>query len=513
MADETEPGESGQTGQPGPGDQRGPTRPWFPPSPGGFPPSPGEFPPSPGEFPPEAGSPPGPGSFGQTTGPGGQQPYGQGPDGGPPGQYGQAPYGQAPYGQAPYGQAPYGQAPNGQAPNGQAPYGQAPYGQQPNGGPAGQYGQAPYGGLPQYGGQGPYGGPPPAPKPGIIPLRPIGVSEMLDGAFTAIRRNPRATLGLGAVIMTIYGVIAAIIAPSTVTSFGDFGSLNRSQQASQAQLLHQLSNFGHEAAGLGVAYLLLFVASQILTGMLTVVIGRSVLGDRITAGEAWHRTLPRLPALFGATILYFLIIFGLWAVYLGIGLFMAAEHGPTGLIVPYFLLVGILVIGLTVWFWTSFILASQIAVLERAGPARALARSWRLVRHSFWKVFGITLLAELIVGIASAILQVPFSIPAALITSHAGNPLHPPILAVIIGTVGTIVSRTVTGALLAGVLVLLYVDLRMRREGLDMALRTAAGPGGAGGAAGTGAGDEFATVWRPPSGSQSQGQGPGHGQW
>jgi hypothetical protein len=47
-------------------------------------------------------------------------------------------------------------------------------------------------------------------------------------------------------------------------------------------------------------------------------------------------------------------------------------------------------------------------------------------------VFGITLLAQLIVGIASAILQVPFSIPAALITSHAENPLHPPILAVII---------------------------------------------------------------------------------
>ena len=169
MAEETEPGESWQTGQPGPDDQRGPTRPWFPPSPGGFPPSPGEFPPEAGSGAgsgagPAAGNAPGPGSFGQTTGPGGQQPYGQ-----------------QPYGQQPYGQAPYG-------------------------GPPGQYGQARYGGLPQYRGQAP------APKPGIIPLRPIGVSEMLDGAFTAIRRNPRATLGLGAVIMTIYGVIAAITA-------------------------------------------------------------------------------------------------------------------------------------------------------------------------------------------------------------------------------------------------------------------------------------------------------------
>ncbi len=493
MADGTEQGESGQTGPPGPDDQRGPTRPWFPPSPGGFPPSPGEFP-------PEAGNAPGPGSSGQATGPGGQQPYGQGP-------YGQGPYGgpPAPYGQAPYGQQPYGEAPG-------------QYGQQPYGGPPGRYGQPPYGGppsggLPPYRRQAPYGGPPPAPKPGIIPLRPIGVSEMLDGAFTAIRRNPRATLGLGAIVMTIYGVIAAIIAPSTVTSFGDFGSVNRSEQASQAQLRHQLSNVGHEAAGLAVAYLLLFVASQILTGMLTVVIGRSVLGDRITIGQAWHRTLPRLPALFGATILYLLVIFGLWAVYLGIGLVMVAQHGPTGLIVPYFLLVGVLVICLTVWFWTSFVLANQIAVLERAGPAKALARSWRLVRHSFWRVFGITLLAQLIVGIASLILQVPFSIPAALITSHAGNPLHPPLLAVIVGTVGTIVGRTVTGALLAGVYVLLYVDLRMRKEGLDLALRAAARPGGAGGAAGPAGGDEFATVWRPPDGSEPRGQDPGHGQW
>jgi hypothetical protein len=125
---------------------------------------------------------------------------------------------------------------------------------------------------------------------------------------------------------------------------------------------------------------------------------------------------------------------------------------------------------------------------------RALARSWRLVRGSWWRVLGITLLAGLIVAITGAILQLPFSIPAGLITSHAGTPLHPPLLAVIIGTVGMIVARTVTGALQAGVYVLLYVDLRMRKEGLDMALRTATDGSGTG--SGT-PGDEFATVWRP----------------
>jgi hypothetical protein len=56
----------------------------------------------------------------------------------------------------------------------------------------------------------------------------------------------------------------------------------------------------------------------------------------------------------------------------------------------------------------------------------------------------------------------------------------------------------------AGVAVLLYVDLRMRREGLDLVLQTAAGSGAAP------TGDEFASLWRPGA-QPGQGAGPGPG--
>jgi hypothetical protein len=391
-------------------------------------------------------------------------------------------------------------------PPGPGAYGPGPYGP----GSYGQGGPAPYG-YPGYGQ--PPGWQPPAPKPGVIPLRPIGVSEILDGAFTAIRRNPRATLGVGAIIMTVYGILAAVIAPAAVTGFGSFTSVNSGQPASQARLQQQLSNVGHEVLGLALIYLLLYVAGQILTGMLTAVIGRSVLGDRITAGEAWRRTLPRLPAMFGATLLFAATIAGVWAVYLGIGLLInVIGNGPGPVSVVYFVAAAIPAICLTVWLWTSFMLANQVVVLERTGPVRALGRSWRLVRRSFWRVLGVVLLAELIVGVASAILQLPFTIPAALMASHSASSLHPPIAAIIIGTVGTIASRTLTGALLAGVYVLLYIDLRMRREGLDMALRTAT-------EGERPAGDEFAAVWRPPAarpgpgGAAAPGPGADPGQW
>jgi hypothetical protein len=320
------------------------------------------------------------------------------------------------------------------------------------------------------------------------------VSEILDGAFTAVRRNPRATLGLGAMIMTIYGIVAAIAEPSAVGGFSAFSRIGSNQAQSQAELNHQLNSFGHQLVGLLVTYLILIVASQLLTGMLTVVIGRSVLGDRVTVSQAWRQTLPRLPAMLGAMVLFLGTIVVMWAVFVGLGVFFGAGLNASGAVLGgYFIIVGIIVLCLTVWLWTSFLLANQVVVLERAGPVRALARSWRLVRRSWWRVFGISLLAGLIVGITGTILQLPFSVPAGMITSHAGTPLHPPLLAVIIGTVGMIVARTVTGALQAGVYVLLYVDLRMRKEGLDMALRTATdGSGGSGTP-----GDEFATVWRP----------------
>src|ERR671918_262293 len=58
------------------------------------------------------------------------------------------------------------------------------------------------------GGQPPYPGwstrqPPAAVKPGVIPLRPLGVGEILDGAVTTIRRNPGPMLGLSAIVAIV----------------------------------------------------------------------------------------------------------------------------------------------------------------------------------------------------------------------------------------------------------------------------------------------------------------------
>jgi glycerophosphoryl diester phosphodiesterase family protein len=431
---------------------------------------------------------------GPGDGPQGQPGAGQpGPPGGPtPGQPGPyPPYGQPPppYGQPPppYGQPPppYGRPP--------PPYGQAPppYGQAP-------YGQPPYGAYPPYGQYVPPGYRPPGPEPGGIPLRPMGVGEILSGAFTSIRRNPVATLGLSAILLTVYGVASTAFSLAVRRVVGDV-NFQPGQTLTHEQVRHLLFDVFAVLLPSGLAIIALaFIIQIILTGLLTVVIGRGVLGQKVSMGEAWQLALPRLPAILGAIVLNALCVLGPVVVLAALVVVLALAHASAAAVVIG-ILGGIAVIALDILLGIRFSMAPPIVVLERQGPARALGRSWRLVGGSFWRVFGILLLAGIIVLVVGAVLQIPFSLAEALAGGSAGlfgMAGTRSVAAIIIAGVGTIVSSAVSRPVSAGVTVLLYLDLRMRKEGLDLALQNAA----------TGqqmTGDEFETVWRPPAGGQA----------
>jgi hypothetical protein len=443
-------------GEAGDQEQGPPAQPWFPPGsqPGGY-----------GQAPPGAGVPPGSG-HGQ---PGYSQP-GYGPPGyGPPGA-GQPGYGPPGYGPPGYGPPGYGPPGYGQAPG--SAFGQPGYG------PGAGYGAPPGGWAP----------PPQAPKPGVIPLRPIAVGEILDGAFTSIRRNPKATLGIAAVVLTISAIITTSLEVLLLSQLGL--NTGTDQTLTSAQLAGMLAVV--IPSGL-TAVILAFIVQILLTGLLTAVVGRSVLGDRITAGQAWRIALPRLPALLLATLLTGLALIGPWAGLAAVLIVLGVAGAPGGALIAIGFLGVIASLVLDVWFWTMFSMSAAAVVLERQGPARALGRSWRLVRKSFWRVFGILVLAGIIVLVASSVLRLPFTVISAAFSSGSAplaQAIQPSVASLLIGAVGGIVAGAITQPISAGVTVLLYVDLRMRREGLDLALQTATSDGQA-------PADDFATVWRP----------------
>ena len=338
----------------------------------------------------------------------------------------------------------------------------------------------------------------------MIPLRPLGVGEVLDGAFASIRRNPKAVLGLAAVVMTMSAVISAVIT-KTLLNLGSVNLPSQGQNLTPAQATHLIGRLVAVAApAFGVTVLLTYIVQAILAGLLAPIIARGVGGQQISAADAWRATRPRLPSLLLATLLVLLAGLGPLLIT-GLIAGIAALAGAPAPVYAVIVLLGLVALVLTIWFSTMLSLVTPIVVLENASPGRALARSWRLVHRSFWRVFGITLLAGLIVSIAGGILQLPFTLLGAAAGSGVGG--------TVILVIGAIAAGTVTRPITAGVTVLLYVDMRMRKEGLDLALRTSSGSGQSGsGQPGPGQpgpfGDDFAAVWRPPAAGPAPGAPP-----
>src|SRR3954471_16386225 len=127
---------------------------------------------------------------------------------------------------------------------------------------------------PQSGWGAPYA-PPPPPRPGIIPLRPLGVGELLDGSFTAIRRYPRATLGLAACVMLVVQVVQVLV---------QWYLLSGLEAPAPDETLSEAGDyFARFFTALSISLLVTAVGTLLLTGLITAVIGDAVLGRPVTA--------------------------------------------------------------------------------------------------------------------------------------------------------------------------------------------------------------------------------------
>jgi hypothetical protein len=335
-------------------------------------------------------------------------------------------------------------------------------------------GPAGWGAQPGWGPQPQWTPPPPPPKPGIIPLRPLGVGEILDGAISAIRSQPKIMLGLSAVVAVATQLLTVpltwlLLRDTADVAFGFDEPTDPDEQ---------LAFTASALSATGVQVVVTLVASLLLTGILTVVVSRAVLGQRIGAGAAWAQARPRLPALLGVTVLVFLIELGVLVLAVGPGVLLAVASAPTAAVVLAFVLGIPVALVVAVYLYVAFALAPAAIVLERQRVLSSLRRSRELVKGAWWRTFGILLLVNVIAQFLAGILAVPFTVLTLLVTflTGDGNSVNPyEILPLLVTSVGTIVASAVTWPFTAVSTALLYVDRRIRREALDIELARAAG--------------------------------------
>ncbi|MFB7243418.1 hypothetical protein CW362_12500 [Streptomyces populi] len=382
--------------------------------------------------------------------------------------------------QPPPGQwsAPGAQAPA-QAPPPAAPgWGGRPPGGQ-NGGHGGWNGPGP-GGPAGWGGQ--WGARPAAAKPGVIPLRPLGVGEILDGAVSTMRSYWRTVLGISLAVAVVTQVAVILLQGFVLDDSASTEALN-DPSATLGELTRAM---GDTLLSSGLVLLVTLLGTIVATALLTSVTSRAVIGKPVTTGEAWRDARPQLAKLFGLTLLLPLIAVAVLGAGAAPGLLVvAAGSNEAGVALA---VLGAFAAGfVALWLMIRFSLASPALMLEKQGIVKSMRRSAKLVRGSWWRVFGIQLLATIIANIVASIIVIPFAVLAAALSGDgfagfldsSGGDLGWTFL--IVSGVGSVIGSMITFPITAGVTVLLYIDRRIRREALDLDLARAAGLQGYGG--------------------------------
>jgi hypothetical protein len=173
------------------------------------------------------------------------------------------------------------------------------------------------------------------------------------------------------------------------------------------------------------------------------------LGHEVVVGPTFRFAVSKIHSILWISILQVLAVLVPMFVLVLLAVIVSDELAIAILV--------LLVIPAIVVFF-RFIFGSTVLVVEGRKGSKALRRSWRLVRRSFWKVFGTVLLAALLSGVVESILSVPGTIAFAVI-GPAGWPFH---------AIGLSLAAIVTTPFTTLITVLLYFDLRIRKEAFDL---------------------------------------------
>ena len=315
----------------------------------------------------------------------------------------------------------------------------------------------------------------PPPKPGLIPLRPLDLGTILGASFRVLRRNPKPTFGAALLIQgSVYLLLILVVAGVT---FNAVSRVNSSSSQNTDQITAGATGLIIVASI--IPALLAVIASAVLQGIIVLEVSRGAVGEKLTLRALWTRASGRIGALIGwAALLVLAVTVVLGAIVLII-VMLVVSLGTGGIIAA--ILIGFLAFfGLVVafaWLSTKLALVPSVLMIERLSIRDSVARSWSLTRGYFWRTFGITLLVAAIIGFVSQVASIPLSIVTQFATvlfdpqGQKGSGVTVLLVVVsLLAVVIAVVIQSITSVVQSATTGLIYLDLRIRKEGLDLEL-------------------------------------------
>jgi len=277
-----------------------------------------------------------------------------------------------------------------------------------------------------------------------LALLPMDLGDVLDGAITVYRANARAILLVTAVLLVPLSFLSAFAGRAGMVNFQ---ALTSTDTPPTAPTVNPVSTYGLTA-------LQLLVVVPLLLGLLTWIVVESCHGRPARGRDALRAVAPRIWTLLACVA----------TPVMAAGLPFAASLALGTWVHPgFFLLTMLVALPLGAFVFVRCLGSIPAAVIDNTKALPSLRRSWSLSRRCFWRTLGTFVLAELVVSVAGGFLSLPFQI-AGLVLGSKGWAL--------VGA-ADFLSGLVSQPYLAGVVVLLVLDQRIRKEGYDLALAAA----------------------------------------
>ena len=185
-------------------------------------------------------------------------------------------------------------------------------------------------------------------------------------------------------------------------------------------------------AALGIEYVLAILLAPFVEGAITLAAIDVALGRPVTPASCFRGVLRRYWALLGLALLGVLLI-------------------------PLFLCLPV-----ALWILVRWSVSVPALLAEGIGPVQAVRRSWQLTRGNWWRIFLILVVVVVIQGVMNSILGA-VTLPLAAVVPF----VSPLVRGSIVVTASTLGSAAITPVLYL-CLVLLYFDLRIRKESFDL---------------------------------------------
>ena len=274
-----------------------------------------------------------------------------------------------------------------------------------------------------------------------LDLRPLSIAELFDRSFRIYRKHFGTFLGI--MLITQLPIYVFGIATATVEN--------------QAAV-----------AGFAIiAAILTLVFTQIGAAALTKSISDSYLGRTITFRESFERIGGTWFTLIFASILAGLVVGGVIIPFYCMFTFLFTPLSRTSLVGPIILGVGFVIVGAIANVLISLI--PPVVVLEKKGPMDSVKRAWEIAKKRFWWSLGYLFL----LGILSLLV---ISGPVALIQFLFETVLGDTSLLfrTIVGDTASSLLSAIFMPIRLAAITLMYFDLRIRFEGFDLMVLSAA---------------------------------------